>query len=74
MKQVAPSINFQRLTQNVGYPKLREHLGAVIAYMQTSMDWWDFMSKLDRFKPRYGDNYSLEFGGEQEREDDGRGL
>ena len=64
---------FQRLTQNIGYPKLREHLGAVIAYMQTSVDWWDFMSKLNRFKPRYGNNYSLELG-EQEREDDGRGL
>ena len=59
---------FQRLTQNRGYPKLREHLGAVIAYMQTSADWGDFMSKLNRFKPRYEENYFLE------HEDDGKGL
>lgn len=65
---------FQRLTQNIGYPKLREHLGAVVAYMQTSVDWWEFTSKLDRFKPRYSANYSFEFGSDQEWEDDGRGL
>lgn len=27
---------FQRLTSNVGYPKLREHLGAVMAVMKLS--------------------------------------
>lgn len=63
---------FQRLTRNIGYPKLREHLGAVIAYMQTSMDWGSFMLKLNQFKPRYGENYVLDIGYEQE--DDGKGL
>lgn len=43
---------FQRLTQNRGYPKLREHLGAVVTMMQLSNDWHDFMSKLDRLRPR----------------------
>ena len=43
---------FQRLTANKGYPKLREHLGAVVTMMQLSEDWHDFMKKLDRLRPR----------------------
>lgn len=43
---------FQRLTQNKGYPKLREHLGATITMMQLSSNWHDFMAKLDRLRPR----------------------
>jgi P63C domain len=43
---------FQRLTQNKGYPKPREHLGAVITMMQLSSNWHDFMAKLDRLRPR----------------------
>lgn len=43
---------FQRLTQNKGYPKLREHLGAVVTMMQLSSSWHDFVAKLDRLRPR----------------------
>jgi hypothetical protein len=43
---------FQRLTANKGYPKLREHLGAVVTMMQLSDNWHDFMAKLDRLRPR----------------------
>jgi hypothetical protein len=43
---------FQRLTANKGYPKLREHLGAVVTMMQLSDNWHDFMKKLDRLRPR----------------------
>jgi hypothetical protein len=43
---------FRRLTQNKGYPKLREHLGAVVTMMQLSTNWHDFMAKLDRLRPR----------------------
>ncbi|HXP76298.1 MAG TPA: hypothetical protein VN823_19315, partial [Stellaceae bacterium] len=43
---------FQRLTQNKGYPKLREHLGAVLTMMQLSSGWHDFMAKLDRLRPK----------------------
>jgi hypothetical protein len=63
---------FQRLTQNTGYPKLKEHLGAVVAFMQTSTDWQDFMTKLDRFRPAYGDTLELELG--PPAQDDGKGL
>jgi hypothetical protein len=58
---------FQRLTSNVGYPKLREHLGSVVTLMKLSDDWRDFMRKLDRLHPRVGDNLQLPI-------DDGRGL
>ena len=37
----------QRLTSNVGYPKLREHLGAVVAVMKLSMNYHDFLDKMD---------------------------
>ncbi len=34
--------HFRWLTNNIGYPKLREHLGAVVATMKLSGDWYDF--------------------------------
>jgi hypothetical protein len=60
LKRVTPKLEsgrlrgklFQRLTQNKGYPKLREHLGAVVTMMQLSNNWHDFMAKLDRLRPR----------------------
>lgn len=52
---------FQRLTSNVGYPKLREHLGSVVTLMKLSDNWDDFMRKLDRIHPRVGDTMSLPF-------------
>jgi hypothetical protein len=44
--------HFQRLTSNVGYPKLKQHLGKVIALMQISESWQEFMNHLDRVAPR----------------------
>jgi hypothetical protein len=67
--------HFQWLTSNRGYPKLREHLGAVVATMRLSGDWHDFMAKLDKYYPRKGKptQLSFEYGGE-EAPDDGKGL
>jgi hypothetical protein len=59
---------FQRLTNNVGYPKLREHLGSVVTLMKLSSDWADFRGKLDRIHPRIGDTLQIPFT------DDGTGL
>ena len=59
---------FQRLTANVGYPKLREHLGSVTSIMKLSDTWSQFMDRLDRIHPRYGDTIPMEFP------DDGQGL
>jgi hypothetical protein len=64
---------FQKLTSNLGYPKLREHLGAVVALMKVSSQWEDFTGKLDRWYPRYGQNFSLPFENETEP-DNGEGL
>lgn len=50
---------FQRLTENVGYPKLREHLGSVVTLMKLSRDWRDFEIKLDQIHPRVGDTIPL---------------
>jgi P63C domain len=61
---------FQRLTSNVGYPRLREHLGSVVTLMKLSTDWSDFATKLDRFHPRVGDQMVLMF----DDDDDGTGL
>jgi len=52
---------FQRLTANVGYPKLREHLGSVVTLMKLSDNWEDFKTKLDRIHPRVGDTLPLPF-------------
>ena len=67
---------FQRLTENVGYPKLREHLGAVVATMQLSDSYKDFKGKLDRIRPKFpgiGETMSLRFTYEDES-DDGKGI
>jgi hypothetical protein len=64
---------FQRLTSNIGYPKLREHLGSVGVIMKLSNDWGDFIEKLDRLHPRYGETIQLPFEYEREK-DDGKGL
>jgi hypothetical protein len=65
---------FQWLTTNVGYPKLREHLGSVVTMMKLSNDWQDFKAKLDRLHPRHGKptQLSMEFG--EEEADSGKGL
>jgi hypothetical protein len=65
---------FQWLTTNKGYPKLREHLGSVVAIMKLSANWHDFMAKLDRLHPSYKKptQLSLEFADEEP--DSGTGL
>lgn len=50
----------RRLTQEVGHPKLREHLASVIMAMKLSPDYPTFISNLNRVHPRYGQTYALE--------------
>ena len=61
---------FQRLTTNIGYPKLREHLGSVTTIMKLSDSWEQFMNRLNRLHPRYGDTIPMELT----VEDNGFGL
>jgi P63C domain len=63
---------FQRLTSNIGYPKLREHLGSVVTIMKLSDQWPDFVEKLDRIHPKYGETMTLAL--EFQIDDDGKGL
>ena len=42
----------QRLTVEVGHPRLREHLAAVIALMKASLNWTQFMRLMERAFPK----------------------
>jgi hypothetical protein len=64
---------FQSLTSNIGYPKLKEHLGAVVALMRISKTWDSFMSLLNQHYPRFGDTIMLPLDYDQ-RTDTGSGL
>jgi hypothetical protein len=57
----------RRLTEDVGHPKLREHLASVVTLMRLSKDYADFQSLLDRIHPRFGENLELQM-------DEGIGL
>lgn len=57
----------QRLTPDLGHPKLREHLASVTTIMALSDDYKDFMHKLDKRHPKYGETLSLEFDGDKWR-------
>lgn len=54
---------FQRLTESVGHPKLREHLASVTTLMRASDSWPQFKKLLDRSLPRYDDTPYLPFEG-----------
>ncbi|WP_254508707.1 P63C domain-containing protein [Anatilimnocola floriformis] len=43
----------QWLTDDVGHPKLQEHISAVIALMKSSDDWTDFERRLNKALPKY---------------------
>lgn len=49
----------QWLTEDVGNPRLREHLAAVIALMRASSNWRNFYSLLQRAFPKYGEHPKL---------------
>ncbi len=49
----------RRLTEDVGHPKLREHLSAVVALMKASDTWSVFMRSMNRALPRYGRTLEL---------------
>lgn len=49
----------QHLTAGFGRQNLVKHLGKVVALMQVSNDWSDFMQKLNKVAPRYGETIEL---------------
>lgn len=50
----------RRLTQQVGHPKLREHLASVVTAMKLSDDYADFIAKLNRLHPRFNKQITLD--------------
>jgi hypothetical protein len=52
---------FQRLTEDFGHPKLREHLTGVVMLMKYAPDWQVFMERLDREYPQWGKTLMLPF-------------
>jgi hypothetical protein len=51
---------FQRLTEDVGDPKLCEHLASVVALMKASDTWKQFKGMLNRAFPGYAPTPSFE--------------
>lgn len=54
---------FRRLTDDVGHPRLEEHLATVTGLMRAADTWQEFMRLLNRSLPRYGDTPYLPFEG-----------
>lgn len=51
----------QRLTEEVGHPKLREHLAVAVALMKISSSYKAFENRLDQVAPRFNHPYMLDF-------------
>lgn len=64
---------FQKLTPDIGHPKLRDLLTSEITIMKLSNRWQDFMDKLDRVHPAYNETFPLPFPLDLE-EDSGEGF
>jgi hypothetical protein len=46
---------FQRLTAEIGHPKLKEHLAGLVVLMRASENWEQFIAGLNRALPKYRD-------------------
>lgn len=65
---------FQKLTDNVGYPKLREHMASVVTIMKLSTDYKDFMRKINQIHPCYNAQMYLPFMFSPDDIDTGEGI
>lgn len=57
-----PTKHHQWLSEEVGHPKLREHLAAVIALMRTSSNWEEFQHRLRLAFPKPHENLEMPLG------------
>jgi hypothetical protein len=53
---------FQHLTEDIGHPKLKEHLISVITLMKASSSWVTFYRLIQRALPQYGKTLELPYG------------
>lgn len=60
--------HFQWLTEDIGNPRLREHLAAVIALMRASTTWDKFYRLLQRALPQYDTTMVLPFVDDENEE------
>ncbi len=65
---------FRRLTDDIGHPRLRELLVSEITIMKLSDAYGDFIDKLDRVHPRYGETLPLPLSLPSPEDDSGKGL
>lgn len=49
----------QWLTEDVGHPRLREHIASVITLMKASTNWRNFYSMMQRALPKQNENFEL---------------
>lgn len=56
----------QKLSPDLGHPKLRERLASVTTIMSLSRDYKDFKTKLDKRHPRYDQSGAFDFGDDEE--------
>jgi hypothetical protein len=52
---------FQNLTDDIGHPKLREHLAGVTMLLKYAPDWQTAWDRLDADFPQYGKTPMLPF-------------
>ena len=52
--------HFQWFTTDLGHPKLKEHLAAVIALMRASSTWDKFKNSLNRALPKKGETIPID--------------
>lgn len=52
---------FQWLTNDIGHPKLREHLASLVAILKLSKTPEEFKHNVNLIHPRYGDSKQLDF-------------
>ena len=58
----------QLLTEDVGHPKLRDHLSGIIALMKSTSDWSKFKRLVDRVYPKKGANLQIPYDDDQDKE------
>jgi hypothetical protein len=51
----------QWLTDDVGHPRLREHLASIVTLLKLSSSPQDFKDKVDRIHPAFGQTYVMDF-------------
>lgn len=51
----------QCLTNDVGHPKLREHLASIVTLLKISKSPEQFRQLVDQVHPRFGETYSIDF-------------